>query len=751
MSPEQVKGEADRRALRHLLARRDALPDGDRRAALHRQHAVRGHGPAHAEAAQAGPRSSTRRFRRTCARSSSAAWRSIRRCAMPRPPRSSRTSERRDVSSRRCGTHPAAPMAPARRRPRPRSPRSCSASSRGGRSRIRRAGAPRRGAQARIGPDRRLRKQDGRPGLRRDARAVLRDSRSRAPPSSRRTTAAAPDKLAAQLQPGATKLTEPLARLVAVREGFRSSRPDAIEKQGRRLPHPVRAVDAATGKAIVDASAEASGKDDVLGGRGEGSPPRSARRSATRHPPPSSSRPRRRSRPARSRRRTSTRSLRTSSTAGNWDEAIRHYRKAIDLDPNLGRAYAGIAAVESNRGNRAEAEKYYKEAFARIDRMSDREKYRTRGGYYLIEPEPGQRDRGVLRAREAIPGATLRASRISPPPISTSATWPGRSRRRAARCSSTPRTCRSGTTSVWTRCTPGTSRTAIKEQDEVLRLNPKFVLAYVSKAMSAGRARARPTRPPRPTRKPRAVDARGASVARMGLADIAMYQGRSADAAADPRVGRRARTSTNKDSESAAVKLLAAAEVHLESRERAGAIADAERAISLARAERTSSIPPRASSSRAGRDAKALALATELGRTPRARPAGVRRADPRRGRARARARPRRRSGTSSRRKKIADTWAGRLDLGKAYLDGRRLRAGGRRARGVREAARRGDRALPGRVADVPPLPDGVLLPGPRARGAQEPGRGGCLQGVSLGEDRRRRRPRRRRPQAASEK
>ena len=62
--------------------------------------------------------------------------------------------------------------------------------------------------------------------------------------------------------------------------------------------------------------------------------------------------------------------------------------KALDLDPNLGRAYAGLAAVENNRGHRQAAEKDYKEALARIDRMSDREKYRTRGGYYLLIRNP---------------------------------------------------------------------------------------------------------------------------------------------------------------------------------------------------------------------------------------------------------------------------------------------------------------------------------------------------------------------------
>src|SRR4029077_13118105 len=73
---------------------------------------------------------------------------------------------------------------------------------------------------------------------------------------------------------------------------------------------------------------------------------------------------------------------------GKWDEAIRGYRKALDLDGNLGRAYAGLAAVESNRGRRQEAESYYKQALSRIDRMSEREKYRTRGGYYLLVRNP---------------------------------------------------------------------------------------------------------------------------------------------------------------------------------------------------------------------------------------------------------------------------------------------------------------------------------------------------------------------------
>src|SRR5205085_5787151 len=69
--------------------------------------------------------------------------------------------------------------------------------------------------------------------------------------------------------------------------------------------------------------------------------------------------------------------------AGRWEDAIRGYSQAIKLDPDFGRAYAGMAVSYRNLRQRAEAEKYYQMALVRIDQMTDREKYRTRGGYYV--------------------------------------------------------------------------------------------------------------------------------------------------------------------------------------------------------------------------------------------------------------------------------------------------------------------------------------------------------------------------------
>ncbi len=70
--------------------------------------------------------------------------------------------------------------------------------------------------------------------------------------------------------------------------------------------------------------------------------------------------------------------------AGNGDAAIKAYLEAARLDPNFGRAYSGAATQANNLGRREEAAKYYDEALARIDRMTEREKFRTRGQYYLF-------------------------------------------------------------------------------------------------------------------------------------------------------------------------------------------------------------------------------------------------------------------------------------------------------------------------------------------------------------------------------
>ena len=469
-------------------------------------------------------------------------------------------------------------------------------------------------------------------------------------------------KIAAQLQPGATGLTENVARLVAVREGLSVVASGSVEKKGDGYEVAVRAVDAATGKAIVTESETASGKDRVLQVVAElATRVRTALGDKT---PASVQRAAAETFTAGSLEAAHEYALAQNlQWAGDWDEAIRHYRKAIDLDANLGRAYAGIAAVESNRGNRGEAEKYYKEAFARIDRMSEREKYRTRGGYYLLIRNPDNAIEEFAALVKQFPAdtagvANLAASYFYKRDMARAL----QEARRAVQLSprNVPQRNNLGLDAMYA----GNFEDAIKEQDEVIRLNPTFLLAYISKAMSQV-ALGRIDAATQSYKKAEGLDARGASVARMGLADIAMYQGKSAEAMPILASGVESDVAA-KDADSAAVKLLTIAEIKIESKAFHGAVSDAERAISLARGENVL-YPAARVFIAAGRETKALALATELG--SRLEPDPQAYGELIRGEAElAHGKTSEAIRHFNAAKKIADTWAGRLDMGKAYLE-----------------------------------------------------------------------------------
>jgi len=89
--------------------------------------------------------------------------------------------------------------------------------------------------------------------------------------------------------------------------------------------------------------------------------------------------------------------------AGKPEEAIGKYQEAIQRDPDLGRAYSGLAAQYANTGRTADAEKYYNEALTRIDRMTAREKFRTRGSYYLFARKTPEAIKEFTALVEAFP------------------------------------------------------------------------------------------------------------------------------------------------------------------------------------------------------------------------------------------------------------------------------------------------------------------------------------------------------------
>jgi tetratricopeptide (TPR) repeat protein/predicted Ser/Thr protein kinase len=189
-------------------------------------------------------------------------------------------------------------------------------------------------------------------------------------------------KNAQQLRPGSTELTEELTRLVASREGVQVVLSGRIATAGQGYVLSVRALDAVTGKLIAEQQTQVGGKDEVLRATAElAAYVRNQLGDAT---PPSL-------------QMTAAETFTAASLesaheyaqaqelqlAGKSTEAIGHYKKSVELDPNLGRGYAGLAVAYFNLKQRAGAEENYRKAMALLDHMSERERYRTLGAYYL--------------------------------------------------------------------------------------------------------------------------------------------------------------------------------------------------------------------------------------------------------------------------------------------------------------------------------------------------------------------------------
>jgi eukaryotic-like serine/threonine-protein kinase len=74
-----------------------------------------------------------------------------------------------------------------------------------------------------------------------------------------------------------------------------------------------------------------------------------------------------------------------ATSRGKNEEAIRYLMQAVDLDANFGMAYTSLASALANTGRRQEADKYIQEALRRIDHMTERERWRTRGNFYRLK------------------------------------------------------------------------------------------------------------------------------------------------------------------------------------------------------------------------------------------------------------------------------------------------------------------------------------------------------------------------------
>ena len=467
-------------------------------------------------------------------------------------------------------------------------------------------------------------------------------------------------RLISQIKAGAT-LTEGNARLVAQREGIKRIVAGAISFDGSKYDLGVRILDA-EGKVAMTWDTQASGKEDVLAAVGRlAAKVRNALGDTTAN--------------ADNVKDTETFTAATLEaaheyvrgqelqSAGDYKGALAAYQDAVTQDPQLGRAYAGMGAVSSSLLNTSAAIDYYKKALGLVDRMTEREKYRTRSGYYLLIHDS---DKAVEQLEALVKQFPADSTGLSNLAVASSQR---RDMKRAldlgTRASAIyPNHVLRRNNVALFEMYSGDFAAAEKQAAGVLELNKNFAKAYLAIAMSQ-LGTGRPAEAEATWIRLKGIPT-GRDFAALGRADLAMYEGRLADAAsilepelATPPEGRSASTTARMMSTLAEVR-------QLQGRS-ADAIKLAEDALARSPDQATALLAGRVLID-AGKPARALELAADLDKKLDREPhmyASLLRgeADLKRGDARSAVE----NFTAA--QKVIDSWMGHYGLGRAYLAG----------------------------------------------------------------------------------
>ena len=467
---------------------------------------------------------------------------------------------------------------------------------------------------------------------------------------------------AAKLPNPTGKLDENAARLVAVNEGVAAIVTGSLSSRGSGYTLSVKAIDAVTGKTLANADANTANKDELLLAVPKLAVPiREALGDTT---------------PESVQLEKAAGAFSTSSLgavhqygiameqlwAGNSEEALRSFSNAIALDSNFARAYGGTASAYGNLGKTQDAEKYVKLAMEHVDRMTERERYRVRGLYYyatsnypkcieeygeLVKRFPADNVAwiniaacysGLRRIPEAV-DAAKRAVEITP-------------KGAVQRIILSFYSSYSGDFIVGER----EARTALK-----LNLSSQAYLALAEAQLGLGQM----SQAIETYHKLEKTDALGASVAASGLADIASYEGRYADAVGILDKGVATDLAT-KNADNAAEKLAGISHLQVLRGQRAPAIGAATKALSISQ-----SVPVRVLAAQTLLEAGEVATAQKLadGLASEVQPETRAYAEIIRGDlALQRGQKNEAIKMFTDANQLLDTWIGRFELGRAYLE-----------------------------------------------------------------------------------
>jgi tetratricopeptide (TPR) repeat protein len=470
-------------------------------------------------------------------------------------------------------------------------------------------------------------------------------------------------KVAAGLPNRTEKLDEQTSRLVAVKEGIAAIVTGSLSKRGSGYDLSVNTIDAVTGKVLATATVDAASKDELLLDIPKLAVP--IRRALGDTTPKSVQL-------AAAQGTLSTGNIEAlheysvgmeQQFQGKLADALQSFTKASQLDPNFARAYAGMAAAAGNLGQFQDAEKYAKLAMEHVDRMTERERYRVRGQYYirtedwqkcveeyryLVQEYPadnaGQTNLAVCYARLLnMPKAmeeAQKAVQLAPNGL-------------MARMNSSLFSCYAND---FQSCERGGR--------EVLQQNPAYEEAFLVVAY-AQLGQGQVQQATETYQKLERVSPRGASLAASGLANIALYLGQFRQGI---QILEKAAVtdSTAKNSDAAADKFVMLSNAQLWRGEKRAAATAAERALASSQSVKIRFFAAR-TFIEAGELAKARklagSLASELHGEPQAYSklilgeAALKDHNPNQA-----------IQLFDEAKDLLDTWIGRFDLGRAYLD-----------------------------------------------------------------------------------
>ena len=470
-------------------------------------------------------------------------------------------------------------------------------------------------------------------------------------------------QLAGKLPNPTGKLDEKAARLVAVSQGVSAIVTGSLSNRDPGYRLSVKVIDALTGKTLATADVNAANKDDVLlevpkitapirKALGD-TTPESVQLAATQGSFAASN----------------LEAVHQYSIGmeqqflGKMEDALRSFSKAAELDPNFARAYAGMAAAAGNLGQSQAAEKYAKMAMAHVGRLTERERYRVRGQYYIRTENWPKCVEEYSELIRQYPADNIGQNNL--------ALCYGRSLNMSKAMEEAQRSVQIAPKDVMTRmnfslyaCYASEFQSCERGGREALQLNPTyeeafFVIGYAQLGQNQ-LAQAAET-----YQKLDKISPWGASLAASGLANLAMYQGRFREAIPILEKGAAADLGA-KNPDAAADKFWTLAQANLMRGDKQAAISAADRALSNSQSIKTRFLAGRIFAA-SGDTAKAKKMATSLGSELQAAPRAY--AKLILGEAALNANdPKQALQWFSEAKDLMDTWVGRFDLGRAYLD-----------------------------------------------------------------------------------